>query len=130
VNAAFLPSDSDLPGVSAITFFATTDLARVVEFYTGTVGADVWLEQPDCTVLKYDNQLLGFCEREEADTEGILTFVADDREGVDEMHERLADRAREEPHENERYEIYQFFAEDPDGRTVECQTFCHPTDAV
>jgi catechol 2,3-dioxygenase-like lactoylglutathione lyase family enzyme len=116
--------------MSAITFFATTDLERIVEFYTETVGADVWLEQPDCTILKYDNQLLGFCEREETDTEGILTFVADDREGVDAMHDRLADRAREEPHENEQYEIYQFFAEDPDGRTVECQTFLHPTDPV
>ncbi len=116
--------------VSAITFFATTDLERIVEFYIETVGADVWLEQPDCTILKYDNQLLGFCEREDADTEGILTFVADDRAGVDEMHERLADRAREEPHENETYDIYQFFAADPDGRTVEFQTFLHPTDDV
>ncbi|NHN59571.1 MULTISPECIES: VOC family protein [Halorussus] len=116
--------------MSAITFFATTDLERIVEFYTGTVGATVWLEQPDCTILKYDNQLLGFCERETADTEGIVTFVYPDREGVDEMFEVLADRVREEPHENDRYDIYQFFAEDPDGRAVEFQTFLHPTDEV
>ena len=123
-------ADADTSLVSAITFFATTDLERIVEFYTDTVGADVWLEQPDCTILKYDNQLLGFCEREDADTEGIITFVSSDREGVDAMHERLADRAREDPHENATYDIYQFFAEDPDGRTVEFQTFLHPTDDV
>ncbi|MFC4447935.1 VOC family protein [Halorussus aquaticus] len=116
--------------MSAITFFATTDSERIVEFYTDTVGADVWLEQPDCTILKYDNQLLGFCERDEADTEGIVTFVYPDRESVDAMYETLADRARDEPHENETYEIYQFFATDPDGRTVEFQTFLHPTDDV
>ncbi|WP_137285090.1 VOC family protein [Halorussus salinisoli] len=116
--------------MSAITFFATTDLERVVGFYTETVGADVWLEQPDCTILKYDNQLLGFCERDEADTEGIVTFVYPDREDVDAMYEELSERARDEPHENERYEIYQFFAEDPDGRAVEFQTFLHPTDEV
>lgn len=116
--------------MSAITFFATTDLERVREFYVETVGATVWLEQPDCTILKYDNQLLGFCERDEAETEGILTFVSDDRDAVDAMYETLADRAREEPHENERYEIYQFFADDPDGRAIEFQTFLHPTDEV
>jgi catechol 2,3-dioxygenase-like lactoylglutathione lyase family enzyme len=116
--------------VSAITFFATTDLERIVEFYTETVGADAWLEQPDCTILKYDNQLLGFCERDAADTEGIVTFVYPDREGVDRMYEAVAERAREEPHENETYDIYQFFGEDPDGRTVEFQTFLHPTDEV
>lgn len=116
--------------MSAITFFATTDLKRIVEFYTEIVGADVWLEQPDCTILKYDNQLLGFCEREAADTEGIVTFVYADREEVDEMHEKIGDRAREDPHENDRYEIYQFFADDPDGRTVEFQTFLHETDEI
>ncbi|MFC7079679.1 VOC family protein [Halorussus caseinilyticus] len=116
--------------MSAITFFATTDLERIVGFYAETVGADVWLEQTDCTILKYDNQLLGFCERETADTEGIVTFVYPDREGVDAMYETVADHARDEPHENETYDIYQFFAEDPDGRTVEFQTFLHPTDEV
>ena len=116
--------------MSAITFFATTDLDRIVEFYVEEIGATVWLEQPDCTILKYDNQLLGFCEREEADTEGVITFVSADRDGVDELYEQLADRARDEPQENETYDIYQFFADDPDGRAVEVQTFLHPTDPV
>jgi hypothetical protein len=86
----------------------------------------VWLEQPDCTILESDNQLFGFCDREDADTEGILTFVVEDRAAVDAAHADLADVACEDPHENERYDIYQFFADDPDGRTVEVQTFLHP----
>ena len=116
--------------MSGITFFATTAYDEVIEFYRERIGAEVWLEQPDCTILKYDNMLFGFCDREEADTDGILTFVVEDRDGVEAFHDRLEDVAREQPHENERYEIYQFFADDPEGRTVEIQAFLHPTDPI
>ncbi|PSP78208.1 glyoxalase [Halobacteriales archaeon QS_1_68_20] len=116
--------------MTGIVFFRTADLAETVEFYTDRVGADVWLEQPGCTILEYDNLLVGFCEREEVDREGIVTLAVDDRETVDELHEQLADRAREQPRENETYDIYQFFAEDPDGRTLEVQTFLHETPDI
>jgi len=116
--------------VSGIVFFGTAAHDEVVAFYRERLGADVWLEQPDCTVLRYDNVLFGFCQRDGADTDGILTFVVEDRAAVDAVHDDLADVAREQPHENERYDIYQFFAEDPEGRTVEVQAFLHPTDPV
>ncbi|RBI64054.1 VOC family protein [halophilic archaeon] len=116
--------------MSGVVFFASEDRERTVSFYTDRLGADVWLEQPDCTVLKYDNMLFGFCERESADTDATVTFVTDDRAGVDALHEELADRARGDPVENERYDIYQFFADDPEGRTVEVQTFLRETDPV
>ncbi|QCJ47930.1 VOC family protein [Haloprofundus sp. MHR1] len=114
--------------MSGIVFFRTERHDSVVEFYTETVGAEVWLEQPDCTVLKHGNMLFGFCDRDATDDCGILTFVYDSRAEVDEMHATVGDAAREEPHENERYDIYQFFADDPDGRTVEFQAFLHPVD--
>ncbi|WP_224447079.1 VOC family protein [Haloprofundus salilacus] len=114
--------------MSGIVFFATERHDEVVEFYVETVGAAVWLEQTDCTVLKHGNMLFGFCDRERTDDCGILTFVYDSRADVDEMHVVVDDAAREEPHENEAYEIYQFFADDPDGRSVEFQTFLHPVD--
>lgn len=116
--------------MSGIVFFRTTDLETVVEFYVERVGATVWLEQPDCTILRYDNLLVGFCEREDTDRDAIVTVVVEDRGAVEDLHERLADRARGPPRENERYEIYQFFAEDPDGRTLEVQTFRHETPEV
>jgi catechol 2,3-dioxygenase-like lactoylglutathione lyase family enzyme len=114
--------------MSGIVFYATERHDAVIDFYTDRLGADVWLEQPDCTVLKHDNLLVGFCARDRTDDCGILTFVYPDREAVDAVHADLSDVAREAPHENERYDIYQFFAEDPDGRTVEVQTFLHPVD--
>ncbi|SDM19570.1 hypothetical protein SAMN04487949_1233 [Halogranum gelatinilyticum] len=116
--------------MSGIVFFATEHHDAVVEFYTEVVGASVWLEQPDCTILKYDNLLVGFCARDETDDCGTVTFVADSRAGVNAMHERVGDAAREEPHLNEKYDIYQFFASDPDGRTVEFQSFEHAVDEV
>jgi hypothetical protein len=120
--AAWHPTD-----VSGLVFFRTANHDRVVEWYTETVGATVWLEQPGCTILAYEGFRFGFCEAEETETEGILTFVTDDRAGVDAFHERVGDAAREDPHVNEPYEIYQFFADDPDGRTAEFQTFLHET---
>lgn len=111
--------------MSGIVFFSTERHEEVVEFYVDTVGADVWLEQPDCTILEYGDFRFGFCGREGTDDCGILTFVFEDRADVDAMHEAVGDAATEEPHENEKYRIYQFFAEDPDGRTAEFQTFLH-----
>lgn len=116
--------------MSGIVFFRTADLADVVDFYVDRIGADVWLEQPDCTILKYDNLLVGFCEREKPDREGIVTVVVEDKAAVDRLHDQLADRAREQPHENDQYDIYQFFADDPDGRTLEVQAFLHETPPI
>lgn len=111
--------------MSGIVFFATENHDAVVDFYTSVVEAEVWLEQPDCTVLKHDNLLFGFCSRDHTDDCGTVTFVYDSREAVDAMHARVGDAAREEPHANEKYDIYQFFAADPDGRSVEFQVFEH-----
>ncbi|AGB16826.1 hypothetical protein Halru_2240 [Halovivax ruber XH-70] len=116
--------------MSGIVFFGTRSRESVVEFYVERVGADHWLEQPDCTILRYDNQLLGFCDRDRAETDGTITVVFDSAATVDDAYERLSDVAHDEPVENERYRIYQFFADDPEGRTVEFQTFLHETEPI
>lgn len=114
-------------GEGGIVFFGTERRATVVAFYTDVVGASVWLKQPDCTILSFAGFRFGFCDRDRTDDCGTVTFVFADRAGVDAAHDRLSAVARERPHENERYGIYQFFAEDPDGRTVECQAFLRET---
>ncbi|MFC7132191.1 MULTISPECIES: VOC family protein [Salinibaculum] len=108
--------------MDGIVFFRTRQHDEVVDFYR-ELGATVWREQPDCTILQAGDFRVGFCAREAADTEGIVTFVFEDRAGVDAAYDDLADRADEPPRFNERYGIYQFFATDPEGRTVEFQTF-------
>ena len=54
-------------------------------------------------------------------------MVVDDRDAVDGLYDGLEDVSRGPPEENDDLRIYQFFPDDPDGRTVEIQTFLHPT---
>ena len=113
-----------MPG---FVFFRTACRERVVEFYTDRLGFEVWLRQEGgCTILRRENLLVGFCEADTSETAGIVTVAVDDKAGVDALYEELADVARGEPTDNEAFDIYQFFAEDPDGRAVEVQTFRHP----
>ena len=112
--------------VSGIVFFHTEAHDAVVAFYRERLDAAVWLEQPGCTILAHDEFRFGFCDRDRTDDCGVVTFYYPERADVDDLYERLSDVARGPPEENEEYDIYQFFAEDPDGRTVEVQTFLHP----
>jgi len=45
------------------------------------------------------------------------------------MYERFRDNAESPPARNEKYDIYQFFAEDPEGRRLEFQYFEHRVDS-
>ncbi|MGC1122064.1 MAG: nitroreductase family protein [Candidatus Methanofastidiosia archaeon] len=110
--------------MSGILFFKTKDLKRIIKFYI-RIGAVVWLEQPDCTIIKHGNLLLGFCQRESCDTEGMITFFYPEKENVDSIYELLKEEAETEPKENQRYAIYHFFARDPEGRAIEFQCFLH-----
>lgn len=113
--------------MDGIVFFGTEQHDTVVEFYT-KLGATVWLEQPDCTILQAGSFRFGFCVRERADTDGIVTLVFKERTGVEDAYDRLGASADSPPRYNETYEIYQCFAADPEGRTVELQTFENGTD--
>lgn len=114
--------------MSAIVFFRTDARARVCSFYRERLGFETWLEQDGCTILRHDDLKLGFCDTagdQSPDIDGIVTIYYDSRETVDEMREALADVATDDPRVNEDYDIYQFFAADPEGRTLEFQTFLH-----
>ena len=117
-----------MPG---LVFFRTTDRGDTAEFYRDRLGFEEWLEQDGgCTILRRMNLLVGFCSAETTETEGIVTVAVDDEAAVDELYEELSDVADGPPTRNEAFDIYQFFATDPDGRTVEIQTFLQPTPPV
>jgi hypothetical protein len=109
--------------MGGIIFFKTRTLQEIQEFYTSELGMKVWLKQKDCTILQHGNLLVGFCQRKSLDTEGMITLVYDSKSEVDSMYERLKNRAIDLPRENQKYKIYQFFAEDPEGRALEFQYF-------
>jgi catechol 2,3-dioxygenase-like lactoylglutathione lyase family enzyme len=109
--------------MSGILFLSTQKREEIVAFYTSRLGMTVWFEQEDCTILREDNLILGFCQRETADTGGIITFWYGSNKEVDDRYTELIDVAEGEPQENERYRIYHFFFRDPEGRRLEVQRF-------
>ncbi len=111
--------------MTGMNFFRSKDLETTTEFYMEELDMDLWLDQDKCKIVKDGNLLIGFCEGETVDEGGTITFFYRTKEEVDEMYEKFKDRARGEPSENDFFQVYQFFAEDPEGRTLEFQTFLH-----
>jgi len=112
--------------MSGIVFFKTGKLDELKNFYSNVIGCEIWLEQADCALFRHGNFIFGFCQRDEIDTGGMLTFFYENREEVDFMYEKIKDLAISAPAQNDKYEIYQFFARDPEGRMLEFQYFNHP----
>ncbi|MFX1578046.1 MAG: VOC family protein [Promethearchaeota archaeon] len=116
--------------MAGIVFFRTTMLNEIVEFYVTDIGMRIWLEQEDCVILSHGNLLLGFCDRETPEIDGLITFFYPTKEDVDEMYDMLSHIATSEPRASEKYEIYQFFAQDPEGRVIEFQAFLRPIEPI
>lgn len=112
--------------MSGILFLKTRKLQELKEFYVNKLSCDIWLEQVDCIIFRHGNFIFGFCERDVAEIEAMLTFFYDTRENVDKMYNALKPIAISSPVENDKYNIYQFFANDPEGRTIEFQYFNKP----
>ena len=113
-----------------IVFLRTEQFEAVKSFYLDRIGMTVWLEQPDITILRHGNLLVGFHRQPNADIDALLTFFYDSPDEVDAMYAKLADIARTEPRENPKYQIYNFFGIDPEGRKVEFQCFLHPLPPI
>lgn len=112
--------------MSGIIFLKTAVIEEMRRFYIEEVGMTLWLDQGGCIILRHGNFLLGFCSAEVAETEGCITFYYDSKEEVDAMCRKFASISTSQPIENPKYRIYNFFARDPEGRTVEFQKFLHP----
>ncbi len=108
-----------------IVFLATKNLDKVSEFYLNEVGCELWLDQGACKILKHGNMLLGFCESDHTDKEGVITFFYPDKSKVDEMYSKLKKIAEDKPKMNPKFHIYHFYAKDPEGRSIEFQYFDH-----
>lgn len=112
--------------MSGIVFYKTRDLATLRDFYMDTIGMCLWLDQTNCLIFKHGNMLLGFCERDTVETEGFITFFYPWQSDIDAIYQKMKTVADDAPKENPKFNIYHFFARDPDGRTLEFQTFLHP----
>ncbi|MDZ7672069.1 MAG: nitroreductase family protein [Halanaerobiales bacterium] len=72
---------------------------------------------------------IGFCQSDEVENDGVITYYYNSKEKVDQIHKQLTGKVKilKSPQENKKFDIYQFFAEDPEGRTLEFQSFLHDT---
>lgn len=113
--------------MAGIVFLQTQDLKKIKAFYSD-IDSEIWLDQGDCIIFRHDNFLFGFCQRDQVSNDGLLTFFYQNKQEVDDVYDKLQKWATSKPLTNEKYNIYNFFANDPDGRKVEFQAFLHNID--
>jgi predicted enzyme related to lactoylglutathione lyase len=111
-----------------VTFIYVTDLEATHRFYHAVMGFSLALDQGECRIYRVtDTAYVGVCSHRDPSPQGmILTFVTD---RVDEWHRRLVEAGAAvdgPPSYSERFDVYQFFAKDPDGYVIEVQSFGAP----
>jgi len=111
--------------MNGIVFMKTHDLETVDDFYRNKLGFVLWLDQGACKIYKAGEFLFGFCQhlQTEIDRNTILTFFFEDRKEVDTFYGMMKATAESPPKLNHKFQIYNFFAKDPEGRKLEFQTF-------
>jgi len=114
--------------MSGIVFYKTAQLEEIVRFYLISTGAEIWLDQGKCVILKHGNMLFGFCQVDRADTSSIITFFYPTAGSINKLYSKLESITEAVPQINPFFRIYHFFARDPEGRKIEFQTFLHPLD--
>ena len=111
--------------MAGIVFLRSNNLSEMLEFYCNRIKMTKWLSQPDIEILQHENFLVGFHHQSTVDKDSLLTFFYQTKEEVDNMYNQLKDIAVTEPVKNTKYNIYNFFARDPEGRKLEFQSFLH-----
>ncbi|KQC12039.1 MAG: hypothetical protein APR63_03530 [Desulfuromonas sp. SDB] len=111
--------------MSGIVFMKTAEIDSIKHFYLKQVGCTVWLDQGGCIIFQHGNFLFGFCHSSQAEIQGVITFFYPQPRQVDQMYDRLRKYAVSEVKNNDEYNIYHFYARDPEKRTVEFQCFNH-----
>jgi len=109
--------------MAGIVFFKTEMLEELTEFYVHEVGCSLWMDQKDCRIFRHGTFLFAFCQRDAAETGGVLTFFYPERRKVDAIYDHFREIALDRPKMNPNYPIYNFYAKDPEGRLVEFQYF-------
>lgn len=112
---------------AGISFLPVKDLGETRAFYTGKLGLKEVLDQGACAIFEVRTGCYwGFCTHIEPMKEAnrvMLTLVTD---FVDEVYTDFMKKGIQTdgvPRLNERFQIYHFFADDPDGYRIEVQQF-------
>ena len=117
------------PIESHIVFLRTHDLAGTAEFYEGTLGLPLVLDQGGCRIYRVAGEAyLGFCDREAPlNPDGVVvTLVTEDVDGWCDALRAKGVTFEKEPAYNPDYRITHAFLRDPNGYLVEIQRFEDP----
>lgn len=110
-----------------IVFLGTRDIEKSHRFYNELLELELYKDQGLCRIYNVPGGgKIGFCSHIEvlnSPKSPIITLLTDD---VDSIYKRLMENDVPVfglPSKNERFDIYHFFARDPDGYTIEVQRF-------
>lgn len=112
-----------------ISFYPTKDLTATRAFYEGVLGLKLARDQGTCLIFQVtETAFFGFCSHFSplVSPSFMITLVLDD---VDAIYQSLLEKQVKlegPPSLNETYQIYHFFARDPNGYKVEVQRFLDP----
>ncbi len=113
-----------------VIFFGCESLGTIRSFYGDFLQLELDRDQGKCLIYNLPGgDRLGFCEHHPTNTEGkspIITFLCKNKTEVDEVYELFKEKGLKlsgPPVEKSEFAIYNFFSEDPEGHTLEVQTF-------
>ena len=111
-----------------LSWVYSSDLERSHRFYGEILGLDLLRDEGSARIYSVnDGAAIGVCEAFEDRVVqpggGMISLVTDE---VDAWYQRLSQAGAKtlgEPHHLEKFGIYTFFTEDPDGYKIEFQQF-------
>ncbi len=124
-------TQADRQVTGQITWVYTDTLERAAPFYRDTLGLRVVRDAGSALIFETaPGARIGLCEtfdgRVVAPEGGMITLLVPDSAAVDAWHGRLSEAGaalRGAPAVLEKFGIYSFFCEDPNGYVLEIQCF-------
>jgi catechol 2,3-dioxygenase-like lactoylglutathione lyase family enzyme len=112
-----------------IAFYPAHDLEATRDFYERDLCLPLVRDQGTCLIFGVaTNAYVGFCQSENVPEHPglIVTLLTQDVDGFYHRLRQLGVETEAAPKQNDSYQIYHFFARDPDGYRVEVQRFLEP----
>ena len=117
---------------SMVNFYACSNLSATDEFYQ-SLGLTLFHSSPSCNIYDSGYGYLGFLEKENMilPDYSCISFNCKGIAEVDEIYSRLKNNYNcTFPAEHEKFSVYSFFLNDPDGYRVEFQYILNPALSV
>ena len=107
-----------------INFYTCSDLAKTEAFWK-RMGLTIYMHQKNTVIFDSGEGMIGFIESQNHQTPAYscISLVKDTKEEIDQWYNQLKTDALDAPCIHPTAPVYSFFLKDPNGYTVEFQTF-------